>query len=376
VIRHLLTVLLAALVGSSASLYGAPAFADQVRAKQWHLQYLKVDEAHQISTGKGITVAVIDTGVAKHPDLSGSILSGFDFLEPGGNGQSDSDSHGTGMAGLIAAHGSGQNGALGIAPDAKILPIRVLSSGPASAKSGDAVNWAIGHGASVINLSVGGSLSPAMLDALDAAVKADIVVVASAGNKPHSFGIAAPAFVPSVVAVTAIGQGGSLDPISATGPEADIAAPGAEIESTSLKSGYSITKGTSDSSAIVAGAAALIRSKYPELTAPEVVDVLESTADDKGAPGVDSEYGHGVLNIVAALKAAGTKGGASAPASPTTTTAPAPLPSATPAAADPGTEPASNSGPLIIGVVLGLLALMGGLATFLAIRRRSQPQQR
>jgi subtilisin family serine protease len=212
-----------------------------------------------------------------------------------------------------------------------------------------------------------------MLDALDAAVKADIVVVASAGNKPHSFGIAAPAFVPSV---TAIGQGGSLDPISATGPEADIAAPGAEIESTSLKSGYSITKGTSDSSAIVAGAAALIRSKYPELTAPEVVDVLESTADDKGAPGVDSEYGHGVLNIVAALKAAGTKGGASAPASPTTTTAPAPLPSATPAAADPGTEPASNSGPLIIGVVLGLLALMGGLATFLAIRRRSQPQQR
>ncbi|MDT5049040.1 MAG: hypothetical protein QOG75_4938, partial [Mycobacterium sp.] len=111
------------------------------------------------------------------------------------------------------------------------------------------------------------------------------------------------------------------------------------------------------------------------LTAPEVVDVLESTADDKGAPGVDNEYGHGVLNIVAALKAAGTKGGASTPASPTTTTAPAPLPSATSVAADPETKPASNSGPLIIGTVLGLLVLLGGLATLLALRRRSHPQQ-
>jgi subtilisin family serine protease len=174
--------------------------------------------------------------------------------------------------------------------------------------------------------------------------------------------------------VTAIGPDGKLDPISATGPEADIAAPGANIESTDLKSGYRVGTGTSDASAIVSGAAALIRSKYPELTAPEVVDVLESTADDKGAPGVDNEYGHGVLNIMAALNAAGTRG-ASAPASPTTTTAPAPLPSATSVAADPETKPASNSGPLIIGIVLGLLVLLGGLATLLALRRRSHPQQ-
>jgi type VII secretion-associated serine protease mycosin len=376
VIRRLLSVSLAALIGSSAALYGVPALADQVRDKQWHLRYLRVGEAQQISTGAGVTVAVIDTGVAKHPDLSGSVLKGNDYVDPGGDGKVDVDGHGTNLAGLIAAHGPGQKGALGIAPGAKVLPIRILKSGFADTKTGEAIHWAVDHRVRVINISIGGSIDPATLDALDAAAKADIVVVAAAGNKPRSSGIDAPAFVPSVVAVTAIGQDGRLDPISATGPEADIAAPGSDIESTGLKSGYFSGTGTSGSSAIVAGAAALIRSKYPELTAPEVVDVLESTADDKGAPGVDSEYGHGVLNIVAALKAAGTKGGASAPASPTTTTAPAPLPSATPAAADPGTEPASNSGPLIIGIVLGLLALMGGLATFLAIRRRSQPQQR
>jgi subtilisin family serine protease len=310
-----------------------------------------------------------------HPDLAGSVLGGHDYVNPSGNGQEDVDGHGTGMAGLIAAHGSGQKGAMGIAPDAKILSIRVIKAGFADIKSGPAIQWAIAHGAKVINISVGGSIDPATLDALDVAVKADVVIIAAAGNKPRSSGIDAPAFVPSVVAVTAIGRDGKLDPISATGPEADIAAPGKDIESTGLKSGYRVGTGTSDSSAIVAGAAALIRSKYPELTAPEVVDVLESTADDKGAPGVDNEYGHGVLNIVAALKAAGAKSGDSTSgnpsASPTITTTPAPLPSATSAAAAPENDPASNRGSLIIGVVLGLVVLLGGLATFLAIRRRT-----
>src|SRR3954471_14323428 len=111
----------AALAGASAALFGSPVLpADAIRDKQWHLQFLKVAEAQRISTGKGVTVAVIDTGVSKHPDLAGSALRGTDFVSAGGSGQTDLDGHGTGMAGLIAAHGKNGTGALGIAPDAKI----------------------------------------------------------------------------------------------------------------------------------------------------------------------------------------------------------------------------------------------------------------
>jgi type VII secretion-associated serine protease mycosin len=372
-IRRSLAVFVAALVGSSAAIYGAPALADQIRDKQWHLSYLKVAEAHKISTGKGVTVAVIDSGVASHPDLSGSILRGTDFVSPGGTGQSDVNGHGTAMAGLIAAHGNGQNGILGIAPDAKILPIRVLKSGPATAKGGPAIQWAVDHGADVINLSVGGGIDPATLDALAAAVKANVVVVAAAGNKPSASGVIAPAIVPSVIAVTAVDRQGKLDPISATGPEVDLAAPGADIESTGIKSGYHQGTGTSDASAIVAGAAALIRSKYPDLSATEVAERLESTADDKGTPGLDNQYGHGVVNLVAALSA--PAGSAQPSASPSATAA-SPAPTADSSAgsgAAPNNEPASSNGLLVFGGVLVVVVLVAGLVGFLMVRRRKGP---
>jgi type VII secretion-associated serine protease mycosin len=372
-IRRFLAVFVAALVGSSAAIYGAPALADQVRDKQWHLSYLKVAEAHKMSTGKGVTVAVIDTGVASHPDLSGSVLKGIDYVSPGGTGQSDVDGHGTGMAGLIAAHGSGQSGAQGIAPDAKILPIRILKSGPRAAEVGRAIQWAVDHGADVINLSIGGGVDPATLDALAAAAKANVVVVAGAGNKPDAFGVTAPAFVPSVIAVTAVDRQGKLDPISATGPEVDLAAPGTDIETTRLNSGYREGTGTSDASAIVAGAAALVRSKYPDLSATEIMDRLESTADDKGTPGLDNQYGHGVVNLVAALSA--PAGSAQPSAGPSATTA-SPAPTADSSAgsgAAPNNEPASSNGLLVFGGVLVVVVLVAGLVGFLMVRRRKGP---
>nr|BFE67825.1 hypothetical protein GCM10020092_011260 [Actinoplanes digitatis] len=121
--RRFLAVVAAALAGASAALCGTPALgADAVRDKQWHLEFLDVAEAQRTSTGKGVTVAVIDSGVSDHPDLSGTVLNGTDFLERGGNGRTDRTGHGTGMAGLIAAHGGEKTGALGIAPDAKNPP--------------------------------------------------------------------------------------------------------------------------------------------------------------------------------------------------------------------------------------------------------------
>src|SRR5690349_10824483 len=87
--------------------------ADSIRNKQWHLDFLNVAQAHRLATGKGVTVAVIDSGVSNHPDLSGSVINGVDFVKKGQNGRTDNTGHGTGMAGLIAGHGKSGNGVLG-----------------------------------------------------------------------------------------------------------------------------------------------------------------------------------------------------------------------------------------------------------------------
>lgn len=367
---RLIAVIAAALAGASTALYGAPALADEFRNKQWHLGYLKVAQAQRISTGKGVTVAVIDSGVSSHPDLSGSVLDGTDFVRSGGDGRTDLTGHGTSMAGLIAAHGKNGAGALGIAPDSKILPVRVLGSGPTEVNCGPALQYAISQGAKVINLSISGPLTPETIKALETAKKSDVVIVAAAGNKPRDIGVTSPAFYDGVVAVSAVDRNGKKASISVTGREIDIAAPGEDMTSTTNKGLYIVGEsGTSDAAAIVSGAAALLRSKYPTMSAEEVVERLESTATDKGAPGVDDEYGHGIVNIVAALAAPGV------PASngQSTGVSASPTPPASPTAS-PETEPASSSGPLVIGGVV-LAVLLGGLVAYLFLRRRSPSNQ-
>ena len=368
--QRFIGVVAAVLAGASAALYGSPAIADAIRDKQWHLGFLNVSEAHQISTGMGVTVAVVDTGVSKHPDLSGTILKGTDFVNRGGSGQIDVDGHGTAMAGLIAAHGKNGHGALGIAPDAKILPIRVLKGGRTKVDVGPAINYAITHGAKVINLSVGGGLTPATLDAVDAAAKADVVVIAAAGNRPEESAVVAPAFLDSVVAVSAVDRSGKIAPVSVSGPEIDISAPGQDMESTYKDGDYMKNGvGTSDATAIVSGAAALLRSKYPDMTANEVVQRLESTATDKGAPGVDDEYGHGVVNIVAALAGGDVPVSGSSSGSSSQSSTNSPTPASTVGAA-PDAGPVSNATPLLFGGLV-LLVLLGGFVTFLALRRKA-----
>jgi subtilisin family serine protease len=274
------------------------------------------------------------------------------------------------MAGLIAAHGKNDTGALGIAPDAKILPVRVLGSGPTEVNYGPALKYAISHGAKVINLSVGGPLNPETIVALQNAKKSDVVIVAAAGNKPRDIGVTAPAFYDGIVAVSAVDRKGKRSSISVTGPEIDIAAPGENMTSTGDKGLYIVgQRGTSDAAAIVSGAAALVRSKYPTMSAEEVVERLESTATDKGAPGVDDEYGHGIVNIVAAL--AGPGAPPSNGQSPGVSSSP--TPPATPTAS-PKTEPASSNGPLVIGGVV-LVVLLAGLVAYLFSRRRSPSHQ-
>ncbi|REF97030.1 type VII secretion-associated serine protease mycosin [Asanoa ferruginea] len=278
--------------------------ADEVRDQQWHLRFLDIPSAHKISDGSGVTVAVIDSGVDLHPDLAGNVLPGTEIAANGSDGRSDLTGHGTGMAGIIAAHGQGATGILGIAPKAKILPIAVdLNNdliGQESVAKG--INWARMHGAKVINISGDGNPAPDLRAAVEAAIAADIVVVAAAGNRPSSQ-VGFPAAYPGVVAVGATDRDGDLAATSVTGDGLVIAAPGIDIMTTRPHGRYGPGTGTSDAAAIVSGAVALVRSRFPELSAVEVVRRLTATATDKGAPGRDDQYGFGVLNLVAALTA-------------------------------------------------------------------------
>ncbi|MDG4784515.1 type VII secretion-associated serine protease mycosin [Micromonospora sp. WMMD1102] len=356
-----------------------PAHADQIRRNQWHLQYLKATEAHKITQGNGITVAVVDTGVDPHPDLRNNLLSGTDTYPGGrGTGRTDDDGHGTAVAGIIAAHGRSDNsGILGIAPKAKILPIRYVAPSSADDDPDDitkGINWAVARGAKVINISSTASSTTRLRQAVEAAIRADVVVVAGAGNRSGGFMVGFPAAYPGVVAVSATDRQGNHSNVSVTGSKIVIAAPGVDISSTQNNGKYQSGDGTSFSTAIVAGAAALVRSKYPELSAEEVVHRLTATADDKGAPGRDEEYGYGVLNLVKALTAdvPPLEGGAN----PSASTAPS-APQTPPAGnAAPEPEEKSNVGPTILIGVLVALVVLGLLVTLLVVfllRRRQQP---
>lgn len=283
-----------------------PGASSQIRAEQWHLDYLKTAQAQSISCGNGVVVAVPDTGVDPHPDLNNNLLAGTDIIAGGnGDGRRDLDSHGTSMAGLIAAHGQGKFGALGIAPEAEVLPI--YSSPPDGTGDADSlakgIEYAIANGADVISISSVGASSSRLRQAIRGALDADIIVVAGVGNLPRDQAVGYPASEAGVIAVGGVDRAGLHAAISVTGPEIDVVAPAVDIYSTSYDGKYSKGTGTSSATAIVAGAAALIRSKYPYLPAREVAHRLTATAVDKGPPGRDDEYGYGVIDLVAALTA-------------------------------------------------------------------------
>nr|WP_236646993.1 type VII secretion-associated serine protease mycosin [Micromonospora acroterricola] len=271
------------------------------------MKYLRATEAHRITRGRGVIVAVPDTGVQPHPDLRKNLLQGVDIIAGGtGNGQNDQNSHGTGMAGLIAAHGQGKDlGALGLAPEASILPIRDTPSDgqgdPNALATG--IDFAVRNGADVISISSVGGPGISLQRSVRAALAANVIVVASAGNRPEDAAVGYPASEKGVIAVGGIDRAGNRAAISVTGPEVDVVAPAVDIYSTSINGKYRKGTGTSDATAIVAGAAALIRSKYPYLPAQEVAHRLTATAIDKGPPGRDDEYGYGVIDLVAALTA-------------------------------------------------------------------------
>lgn len=238
------TALLAAT--ALALLPSTSAHADSIRAQQWALDAMHTTEAWRTTRGEDITVAVLDTGVdATHPDLKGNVLTGKDMVGFGARRGDDAWArHGTAMAGIIAGHGHGKgngDGVLGIAPKAKVLPVRViLEDGDKDRKKAratrgsalaDGIRWAADHGADVINMSLGDDSESAHPEpsedaAVQYALKKGVVVVASAGNGGlKGDHVSYPAAYPGVIAVTAINQQGERADFSTRRWYATVSAP-------------------------------------------------------------------------------------------------------------------------------------------------------
>ncbi|MFI2643617.1 type VII secretion-associated serine protease mycosin [Streptomyces sp. NPDC018610] len=318
-----LSVLLAA---SLALVPAAAAHADGIRAKQWALDALHTPQLWRTTKGKGVTVAVLDTGVeADHPDLAGNVLPAKDLIGFGaGPGDRDWARHGTAMAGIIAGHGHGPgdaDGVMGLAPEAKILPVRVIleDGDPARARArttrgsalADGIRWAADHGADVINLSLGDDSDsahpePAEDEAVQYALKKGTVVVASAGNGGDKGDhISYPAAYPGVIAATAVDRYGTRAAFSTRRWYAAVSAPGVDIVIADPDHRYYEGWGTSAASAFVSGAVALIEAAHPGLTPAQIKKLLEDTARDAPVGGRDDSRGFGMIDPVAAIDAAG-----------------------------------------------------------------------
>lgn len=357
---------------AALALTGSPAVADDKRDAQWHLQALDVSGANALSQGQGVTVAVVDTGVDPHPDLRGNLSRGYSGAAGVDKSLNDSTGHGTQMASLIAAHGrSDQRGVVGIAPKAKIMPVRMFDSSGEGATEAEAIEWAATHGAQVINFSGATAPSIKLQTAVEVAAANDALIVAASGNKSQDVVAAYPAAIPGVLAVGSSDKAGKHADFSVATKNVQICAPGIDIMSAKPGDRYVIGRGTSYSAALVSGAAALVRAKYPDLSAGEVIHRLTSTATDIGKPGRDDECGYGVLNIVKALTADVPPIDGAAPthqASTTTTTPP------TNAAPDK-TEPTGSNTPAIAGGIGAAVLLLGGLLSFLFLRRRHKARK-
>ncbi len=291
------------------------------------------------TTTAGATIAVVDTGVqATHPDLSGKVLAGANCLTGycTAGGSDDDNSHGTHVSGIAAARTNDGIGIAGLALTSPVLPVKVLnSSGSGSYASITAgINWAVSHGAQVINMSLSGSsYSPTLCTAVSNAIAAGVVVVAAAGNSAYSFA-AYPAACPGSIGVAATDSNDAAASYSNYGsPDVFLAAPGSSIYSSVAGSSYATYNGTSMAAPHVAGLVALLQTRTPGISVSSVKTILATTSDKVGGGGYGSDpystctgctwsssFGYGRINVSRALNAGGTPPPPPPTASPTVVT--------------------------------------------------------
>ena len=280
--------------------------SDPLLDQQWGLTAIGAPSVWSITRGAGVTVAVIDSGSGPHPDLDANLDAGrtmFGSIDSAGVIDVDLAGHGSHVAGIIAAVANNAIGGSGVAPQSRILPIRVLD-GQGSGDSKDvskAVRFAADSGAKVINLSLGGATESASLTAaIQYAADHNVLIVAAAGNGSADSTPKWPGASDLTIAVTAVDRNNSVTSFDQRGDYIDLAAPGALILSTASND-YKIQSGTSMAAAFVTGAAALLFAAQPSITAAQVRDILQRTATDIGAPGRDTTFGYGLINLVAAF---------------------------------------------------------------------------
>ncbi len=330
---------------------------DPQYASQWHWSDttggVRAPAAWDVSTGSGVTVAVIDTGVRPHPDLAANLLSGYDFItsattandgggrdsdatDPGdgvaagfcgsGSGASNSSWHGTHVSGIIAAVGNNSTGVVGLAYNAKILPLRALGRcGGYTSDIADAITWAAGGSvagvpanttpAKVLNLSLGGtgSCDTTSQAAINSARAAGAVVIVAAGNANTNASNTSPANCSGVITVASTGITGGRASYSNYGSVVTLAAPGGDSGNAILSTlnagtgapgadNYGYEMGTSMATPVVAGVAALMLSVNNTLTPDQVKQMMVSTV--RSFPATCSQCGAGLIDAAAAVTAA------------------------------------------------------------------------
>jgi type VII secretion-associated serine protease mycosin len=329
VLRRPLALLAAGLLGAGA--VTGTARADQVRSdEQPFLSAVDAQRAWNITRGGGVTVAVLDSGVDPgQQDLVGSVVSGPDYAK-GANppGVAPKRLHGTNMASIIAGHGHGPGGGdgiVGVAPEARILSIRVILENDEpgfqifngnerfDGSIAKGIRYAVDHGANVINMSLGkADPTKAEREAVDYAVSKNVVVVAAAGNQgatrtarrdghaPYSY----PASYPGVIAVAAVDAAHRHAGFSNRNSAVVVSAPGVKVVGAGPNDTYWVGDGTSPATAFVSGVVALIRSKYPALQPALVTQAIVASTAERPASGYDPGVGFGEVDAAAALAAA------------------------------------------------------------------------
>ncbi|MBU5246895.1 S8 family serine peptidase [Bacillus halotolerans] len=267
--------------------------------EQWNLEPIQVKQAWKEGlTGKNVKIAVIDSGISPHDDLS--ISGGYSAVSYTSS-YKDDNGHGTHVAGIIGAKHNGY-GIDGIAPEAQIYAVKALDQNGSGDLQGllKGIDWSIANGMDIVNMSLGTSSDSQILhDAMDKAYEKGVLLVAASGNEGNGKPVNYPAAYSSVVAVSATNQHNQLAAFSTTGNQVEFAAPGTDITSTYLHQYYATGSGTSQATPHAAAMFALLKQRDPGNTNVQLRALMQKNIVDLGITGRDQQFGYGLIRYKA-----------------------------------------------------------------------------